>query len=272
MSDKNLCSAVRDLLPLYPDGVLSSDTELFIKEHLENCTACQLFYLNQIEKKGQNNQSPIPDVNEDAVSAVSPENTHLPELKERQRYKKIAIKIKRRRIAFSCGAVALFILVFIISVSMFQYAVVSGRCMEPTIFDGEKYVVNKWSYVMQSPKRRDIIVYERNGIYYLTRIAGLPGELTEIRDGILYIDNQPIQTDINADMRSDTKTNFNNGIEADMELTMEPIIEFPTSYMLGPKKLAEDEYLVIPDNLSENGDSVHYIKGSEITGKVIITH
>lgn len=262
MNDKNICSAVRDLLPLYSDGVLSNDTETFIREHLETCAACQQVYISQSKQKQQDNR------------------LEFQETKERQHYKRIAVKIKRRRIALLCGAVALLLLVFFMSASMFQYAVVSGRCMEPTVLDGEKYVVNKWSYVIQRPKRNDIIVYERNGIYYLTRIVGLPGELTEMRDGILYVNSNPMHTnidtdaatDFNTDEKSDIKSNIKSGFETDVGTDVEPAINYPHNYILTEKKLAEDEYLVLPDNLSESGDSVHYIQGSEITGKVIITH
>ncbi|MDC7291791.1 signal peptidase I [Blautia schinkii] len=272
MNDKNICSAVRDLLPLYSDGVLSNDTETFIREHLETCTACQQVYISQSEQKQQDN------------------GLEFQETKERQHYKRIAVKIKRRRIALLCGAVALLLLVFFMSASMFQYAVVSGRCMEPTVLDSEKYVVNKWSYVIQRPKRNDIIVYERNGIYYLTRIVGLPGELTEMQDGILYVNSNPMNTNIDTDTVSDVETvsdaatnfktdeksdiesNIKSDFETDVRTDIAPAITYPRNYILAEKKLAEDEYMVIPDNLSEGGDSVHYIQGSEITGKVIITH
>ena len=35
------CAIVRDLLPLYHDGVVSSDTGELIEEHLENCESCR---------------------------------------------------------------------------------------------------------------------------------------------------------------------------------------------------------------------------------------
>lgn len=38
---KNECSIVRDLLPLYAEGMLSTDTTAFAKEHLESCPACK---------------------------------------------------------------------------------------------------------------------------------------------------------------------------------------------------------------------------------------
>lgn len=37
---KHECSIVRDLLPLYHEGLVSGETEEFVKEHLARCTAC----------------------------------------------------------------------------------------------------------------------------------------------------------------------------------------------------------------------------------------
>lgn len=83
-------------------------------------------------------------------------------------------------------------------------------------------------------------------------------------------------TDFNTDEKSDIKSNIKSGFETDVgtdvRTDVEPAINYPRNYILAEKKLDGDEYLVLPDNLSESGDSVHYIQGSEITGKVIITH
>ena len=35
------CEVIRDLLPLYHDGVCSSESKALVEEHLENCSACQ---------------------------------------------------------------------------------------------------------------------------------------------------------------------------------------------------------------------------------------
>ena len=37
---KNECSIVRDLLPLYAEGMLSEDSAAFVKEHLDTCKEC----------------------------------------------------------------------------------------------------------------------------------------------------------------------------------------------------------------------------------------
>lgn len=43
------CSVIRDLLPLYIDGVASSDTREMVEEHLETCPSCRR-ELEQLQK------------------------------------------------------------------------------------------------------------------------------------------------------------------------------------------------------------------------------
>ncbi|MBQ6836088.1 MAG: zf-HC2 domain-containing protein, partial [Clostridia bacterium] len=38
---RNECSIVRDLLPLYVEGLVSAETEEFIREHLSSCESCR---------------------------------------------------------------------------------------------------------------------------------------------------------------------------------------------------------------------------------------
>lgn len=38
------CCIVKDLLPGYIDGLTSEETNMEIKEHLENCAACRTIY------------------------------------------------------------------------------------------------------------------------------------------------------------------------------------------------------------------------------------
>jgi len=41
---KNECSIIRDLLPLYAENMVSSNTEAFVGEHLKNCESCRKEY------------------------------------------------------------------------------------------------------------------------------------------------------------------------------------------------------------------------------------
>ncbi len=41
---KNECNIIRDLLPLYVENIVSSDTAAFVEEHLKGCEACRKEY------------------------------------------------------------------------------------------------------------------------------------------------------------------------------------------------------------------------------------
>ena len=43
MSDKN-CSLIKDLMPLYIEGLTSTDTNEYIKKHLSECSECNSFF------------------------------------------------------------------------------------------------------------------------------------------------------------------------------------------------------------------------------------
>ena len=46
---KHECSIVRDLLPLYAEGMLSQESTAFVKEHLENCDDCRAAYHGEVD-------------------------------------------------------------------------------------------------------------------------------------------------------------------------------------------------------------------------------
>ena len=75
--------------------------------------------------------------------------------------------------------------------------VVSGISMEPGFSDGDRAVVEPRKYRANSPSRFDVVFLRPPGTdgrlpdadrEDIKRIVGLPGELVEIRDGVLWID------------------------------------------------------------------------------------
>ena len=46
---KTECSVVRDLLPLYIEDMVSTETAQYINEHLKNCIECQAELANMRE-------------------------------------------------------------------------------------------------------------------------------------------------------------------------------------------------------------------------------
>lgn len=58
---KNECSIIRDLLPLYAEKMVSSDTAAFVEEHLKGCEACRKEYEQVKEpQRAQEISDPAP--------------------------------------------------------------------------------------------------------------------------------------------------------------------------------------------------------------------
>ncbi|MDO8682230.1 MAG: signal peptidase I [Armatimonadota bacterium] len=94
----------------------------------------------------------------------------------------------------SAQTIALAILVFLFTISFIAQGYrVYGSCMEPNLRTGERLLGSKLAYKLRSPARGDIVVFkcpqDRSQIY-IKRVIGLPGELVEIRDGVVSINGK----------------------------------------------------------------------------------
>lgn len=90
------------------------------------------------------------------------------------------------------------ILAFLIITFIAQSFVVDGSSMYPTLHDGERLFVNKLIYRFHPPERFDVIVFTPQGqpkSKFIKRVIGLPGETVMIRNGITYIDGEPLKED-----------------------------------------------------------------------------
>jgi len=70
---------------------------------------------------------------------------------------------------------------------------VDGFSMEPTLHSGEFVIVNKLAYKLGEPQHGDVIVFryprdpEQENI---KRVIGLPGDVVQVRNGQLYVNDQ----------------------------------------------------------------------------------
>jgi len=140
------------------------------------------------------------------------------------------------------------ILAFLIITFVAQSFVVDGQSMEPTLHDGERLFVNKFIYRFHPPERYDIIVFTPRGApnnKFIKRVIGLPGETIYIREGVTYVDGNPLVEDfINEDM----------------------IGKF------GPFQVPNNKVFVMGDNRNHSADSripsyVGYVDYRSISGK-----
>ncbi len=111
---------------------------------------------------------------------------------------------KRRRKISSALLKEIFSWVFGILTAVFIAAVlcfllgmstnVVGVSMEPTLYNEQKIYINRFLYVISSPKAGDVVVFLPNGNenshYYVKRVVATPGDQVEIQGGILYVNGQ----------------------------------------------------------------------------------
>lgn len=82
------------------------------------------------------------------------------------------------------------LIALLINVFLGQATRVDGQSMEPSLHTDERLVVEKLSYRLHGPQRFDIVVIRvpsQGDELLIKRVVGLPGELVEIRDGVVYI-------------------------------------------------------------------------------------
>lgn len=130
-------------------------------------------------------------------------------------------------------------------------AIVDGSSMENTIHHGDILIINKKSYSVSSPQRYDIInVYApyKYDNFLVKRIIGLPGDILEINNSILYINGEKI---------------YEQYIKEEMNIP----------YYL-KLKIPKDKFFVMGDNRNVSLDSRYFglIQSEDIQGKVIFKY
>jgi len=89
---------------------------------------------------------------------------------------------------------------FVISHFLLQSVRVAGRSMLPTLFDSQRYLLNRWIYHVHPPRHSDIVVLRDPGDNGLSvkRVIAAPGDSIYLKDGGVYVNgcklNEPYLT------------------------------------------------------------------------------
>lgn len=135
-------------------------------------------------------------------------------------------------------------------------AKVPSGSMEKTIMTGDRVIANRLSYLKSQPKRFDVVVFrypDDESLNFVKRVIGLPGEVVEIKDGKVYINNSPLD---------DTKyVNYDGG---------KPHGDF------GPVLVPDYSYFMLGDNRNDSHDSRTwdntFVEEHKILGEVMFQY
>lgn len=144
------------------------------------------------------------------------------------------------------GIVVILALLLIANLIFWRYYWIPSASMEPTLKIEDRIIVNKVSYWITKPHRGEIIVFKyplNVKKHYIKRIIGLPQEKVEIKNSMVYIDDQPLREAYLQEIR------YNN---------------------YGPVVVPEGHYFVLGDNRVNSMDSRiwGFVENSYIIGKV----
>ncbi|MBO5292938.1 MAG: signal peptidase I [Lachnospiraceae bacterium] len=151
-----------------------------------------------------------------------------------RRRKKISSNMIKEIASWIFGICIAVLFAFVVVFSVGMKTSVIGVSMEPALYNGQKILINRFIYRLSSPKKGDVVVFLPNGNqnahYYVKRVAAVPGDTVQIKEGRLYI-NGIVEEEEQFDKMADA------GI-AENEI-----------------RLAEDEYFVLGDNRNNSEDS-----------------
>lgn len=228
MEDK-MCAVVKDLLTLYYEDTLCDVSRQFIDDHLSSCDSCSQFKVSlESSKEIQSQMGEQED--------------------EKASLKKVATRLKRRRVKLILGTATGFLFLIILFTQVLQFSKISGSSMMPTFSDMQDVVINRWAYLLTSPKRGDIIAFYHNDDSFVKRIIGLPGDTIDNKNGLLIINGNQLKEEYN-----------------DSYINIKGDVKYPIT-------LGDNEYFVLGDNRDYSLDSRYQdftITKVDIWGKVL---
>ncbi|NLH15578.1 MAG: signal peptidase I [Phycisphaerae bacterium] len=141
--------------------------------------------------------------------------------------------------------------------------------MYPSIDRGDRLIANKLAYQQDPPAIGDIVLFTNPADRhqsYIKRIVALPGDIVELRDGKLWINKQPLQSQSvpvtgvakgDRTMKGQTFLETNRGKTYPIFLSDMPDADHAAKNF-GPVQIPEHHCFVMGDNRFDSRDSRHF--------------
>ena len=154
-----------------------------------------------------------------------------------------------------------FIVAFIIVGAVYIFLgrpfTVSGASMYPTLHNGDRMILSKIGDI----NRFDVVVLKApdENVEYIKRVIGIPGDILEMKQGVLYINGKKIEQPFINTEALQKQTVF--------------IDDFTLQSLIGETKLPAGKYFVMGDNRGVSRDSrmIGLIDRAAIEGKAVFT-
>ena len=193
------------------------------------------------------------------------------------------------------------LLALVIRTLLFQPFSIPSGSMRPTLLEGDYLFVTKWAYGYSryslplspdlfsgriwgsDPERGDVVVFKfppNPSLDYIKRVIGLPGDRVQVKDGVLYINDEAVQrekigeitnpditeTDRPVDVYRET---LPNGVSYDtLDLTPNSAGDNPREFVV-----PEGHYFMMGDNRDNSADSrftVGFVPEDHLVGRANI--
>ena len=102
-------------------------------------------------------------------------------------------KILKSTFEWTSTIVIAIVLALLIRMFIFEIVEVKQSSMYPTLKENEKLLITKPNYWFAEPEYGDIVILNvEENINYVKRVIATEGQTIEIKDSVVYIDDEPL--------------------------------------------------------------------------------
>ncbi len=121
----------------------------------------------------------------------------------------------------------------LLRVAGFQIFDVPSTGMQPTVLNADRILIDLRKYRDGKPKPHDIVIFHKDGLFFIKRVVAIGGDTIESKDGVLFVNAHQLQ---------------------------EPYVQHignppPELQEFGPTQIPQGELFVVGDNRDVSRDS-----------------